>query len=64
MLSLEAITIKIEQLEREAEALGELNGAPFRELAMQWRLLRVQAVFMETVRRNLAGDDMNPDPEG
>lgn len=57
MLTVDELTLKIEALEAQAAALGEADGAPILELAMQWRLLRVQAVVMEAIRSKLADDE-------
>lgn len=58
MLTVDELTLKIEALEAEASALGEADGAPILELAMQWRLLKVQAVVMEAIRSKLGEDDL------
>ena len=57
MLSPDEIRLKIEALESEAARLGDPDGAPYREMAMKWRLLAVEAVFMDAVRGTLNGDE-------
>ena len=49
MLSSEEIEQKIEILEAQAATLAELEAAHYRELAMKWRLIAVEAVFMGAI---------------
>jgi hypothetical protein len=59
MLTREEIKLKIEALEAEAAKLGEPDGARFRELAVKWRLIEVEATFMDAMRMKLI-DDSQP----
>lgn len=56
MLSADEIKVKIEQLDDEAVKVGEPDGGGYRELAMKWRLVALEAVFMEAMRGSLAAD--------
>lgn len=58
MLRPDEIKLKIEALEAEAAKLGEPGGAPFRELAMKWRLIEVEATFMDVMRMTLIDDNL------
>jgi len=57
MLSANEIRLKIAALEDEAFKLGDAQGAGFRDLAMRWRLLEVEAVFMDVMGGALADDE-------
>jgi len=57
MLSARDIRLKIAALEHEAFELGDAHGASFRDLAMKWRLLGVEAVFMDAMGAALADDE-------
>ena len=61
MLSPDEITLKIQALEAEAAKLGEPDGAPYREMAMKWRLVEVEAVFMGAMRATLSDDQAPPE---
>lgn len=50
MLSIPDIRLKAEAMERLAAGVDDASAAAYREMAMQWRLLEVQAVFMEAIR--------------
>jgi hypothetical protein len=54
MLSPEDIEAKVEALEAQAAMLGEPDGASYRALAVKWRLIGVEAVFMDAIQRALA----------
>jgi hypothetical protein len=49
MLTADEIRSKVRELEIAAENAGEAAAAAYRQLAMRWRLLEVDAVFMETI---------------
>lgn len=49
MLNLPDIRLKAEAMDRLAAEADAASAAAYREMAMQWRLLEVQAVFMEAI---------------
>jgi hypothetical protein len=60
MLSSDEIKSKIAALEAEAAKVGEPDSSQYRKLAMRWRLVAVEAVFMEAMRPATAGQQ-SPD---
>jgi hypothetical protein len=58
MLSPDDLKAKIQALDDEAARHGGPDGARFRDLAMRWRLLEVEAVFMEAIRATLTDDGL------
>lgn len=50
MLNLPDIRLKAEAMERLAAEGDDASAAAYREIAMQWRLMEIQAVFMEAIR--------------
>ncbi len=50
MMTLDEIRLQAQAVDRlAAEAEGEI-AADYREMALRWRILEVQAVFMEAMR--------------
>jgi len=56
MLGSEEIKQKIETLEAQAATLAEPEAAHYSELAMKWRLIAVEAVFMGAIDDKLADE--------
>ena len=54
MLSPEEIKQKVEALEAEAARVCEPEAALYRDLAMKWRLVAVEAGFMKAIDGKLA----------
>jgi hypothetical protein len=51
MLTLDETRQKALAMERMAAESDGANAAAYRQLAMQWRLLEVEAIFMEEIMR-------------
>lgn len=49
MLTLDEIRLKAEAMERRAAEADGASATAYRELATQWRLLEVHAVFMDAM---------------
>jgi len=60
MLSPDEIKLKIQALEAEAIRLGEPDGVGYREVAMRWRLVQVESVFMEAISAKIPDDHPVP----
>lgn len=54
MLTLEEIRRKAEVMERLATHVREADVTGVREVALRWRLLEIEAVFMKAIRPSVA----------
>lgn len=59
MLTIDEIRHRAEAMERLAATVSEADAPAFRHVAMQWRLLGVEAVFMDAMCPSGA---LEPDP--
>lgn len=50
MLTIEEIRLKAEALDQRAATADDIGARAYREIATQWRLLEVHAVFMDAIR--------------
>ena len=53
MLSPDEIRHKVRALDRDAAAAAEPSRAAYRQIALAWRLVEVEAVFFDALRRGL-----------
>lgn len=60
MLSLAEIRSKAEAMDRLASEASEPDATAFRDLALQWRLLEVQAVFMNAMDQSAVSEPPPP----
>lgn len=54
MLTVDQIRAKAVTMEHLAATTGEAAGKAYRDMAVQWRLLEVEAVFMDAMRLSVA----------
>lgn len=54
MLTIDEIHDKAEAMERLAATVSEADAAAYRHVAMQWRLLEIQAVYVDAMRASVA----------
>lgn len=50
MLTIDEIRLKAEAMDQRAAATDDIGARAYREIATQWRLLEVHAVFMDALR--------------
>jgi hypothetical protein len=60
MLTVDEIRRKAEAMERLALEADETRAKAYRDIAAQWRLLEIEAVYMEAMERSVAPGSQPP----